>query len=122
MMPSVRATRRISSSSSGRALLGGSGQPAIGRQKPGTQLLGQSDVGGIVGGEVASQFEDSWQEALVSVAGDGKVPHVTESLVSSRCREAAVQQSAPQHSGHFDITERRELEERILSIDGTSFL
>ena len=42
-------------------------QSSISRQKRGVQGLGKSEVGGIVGRNVVTEFPDTWQEQVMRV-------------------------------------------------------
>lgn len=90
----------------------GAADSGIPREESGVQGLGQSYVGGVVGGEVLPQGPDPGQQDAMGIPLDGEVREGLEGQGSPRLCHLPSRDETAQGMGDFDIQEVRRVKRR----------
>ena len=84
-------------------MAGGGGQTFIARQQWRLERLGQRDIGGVIGRQIAPQFPNARQKEIVRISPQGKVREIGKSHAAALALDFALRGVAPDHLRDFHI-------------------
>jgi hypothetical protein len=93
-----------------RMLAGGCGKAPVARQERCVKRLGQCDIGGVIGREVAPQIPDARQKEIMRIPPQCEVGEVRQSQAAAFNTDISIRGVAPDDLRDLDIEQMRRVE------------